>query len=113
MGQAVRAGLDSGSLATAARAATSAPVAHARAPLETPLILVGPGHPKPDRRGAGPLVANPDVVHLATALDLAPAVGEQVLVPPGGALSKVLRVRDLQVEALDANFLVIRHGAQG
>ena len=74
-------GAEPGDSAPAAWAATAAVAsADTWAALEAALILVRAWHPEPDRGRTGPLVTNPDVVDLATALDLAPAVGEQVLV---------------------------------
>jgi hypothetical protein len=53
------------------------------------------------------------VIDLAPALDLAPPVGEQVLVPSGGALAQLLRVGNLQEQALDTDLLEIGHGRKG
>ena len=83
----------------------------ARAALEPALVLLGPGQPQPERGRAGALVAHPDVVDLLAPLHLAPAVGEQVLVASRRVLAQLVRVRHLQVQALDANFLVVGHEA--
>jgi hypothetical protein len=53
------------------------------------------------------------VVDLLSALDLPPSVGEQAPVAAGRILPQLVRVRDLHVEALDADFLVVTHAAQG
>jgi hypothetical protein len=54
-----------------------------------------------------------DVVDLLLALGLAPPSGQQVPVATGGRLPKSVGVRDLEIQALDPDFLVIAHGAPG
>src|SRR6266540_761245 len=99
--------------APAARAAAPAVApAHAWTALEPPLVLLGPGHPQPEGRRARAFVPDPDVVDLAPALHLAPTVREQVLVPSGGTLAELLRVRHLEEQALDADLLVVGHGGK-
>src|SRR5215207_10636754 len=100
--------------ATAAGAASATVAAtHAGTTLEPPLVLLRPGHPQPEGRRARALVPDPDVVDLAPALHLAPAVGEQVLVPSGGSLAELVRVRHLDEQALAADLLVAGHGGKG
>src|SRR5918994_6649491 len=100
--------------APAARAASAAVApAHAWTPLEPALVLLGPWQPKTQGGGSVPFVPNPDVIDLASALDLAPTVGEQVLVPSGGALAQLLRVGNLQEQTLDTDLLEIGHGRKG
>ena len=97
---------------TAAAAAASA-VPAARTTLEPELLLLGPGETSLQRGMAGALIPHADVIHLLGALDLAPAVGEEVAVAPRRALAQLVGVGDLQVEALDADLSVVGHAEKG
>jgi hypothetical protein len=61
----------------------------------------------------GSLVVNREVIDLLLTLRLAPADGQEAPVAAGGALSQLVGVWGLEVEMLDADFLVIGHAAKG
>jgi hypothetical protein len=60
-----------------------------------------------------PLVADPHVIELQLPLQLPPSARQQIAMPACGRLAQLVGVRDLQEQALDPNFLVLGHGAQG
>src|SRR5262245_14629932 len=98
-----------GSAAPAGPAPAAVAEARPRPALEAALVLLRARHAQPERGRSRPLVPDPDVVDLRPALHLAPAVGEQMLVPPRGVLAELVGVRHLEIEALDADFLVVGH----
>src|SRR5918994_3627860 len=49
------------------------------------------------------------MIDLRLPLDLSPPRREKMAVPSGGVLPKLVGVRHLEVQALDANFLVVGH----
>jgi hypothetical protein len=99
-------------LPSAARAA-AAEVPSAWTALEAALVFVRTREPEPERGRSHPLVPNPDVVDLLPAFDLTPSGGQKVAMAARGVLAKLVGVRDLHVETLDPNFLVVRHAPQG
>jgi hypothetical protein len=60
-----------------------------------------------------PLVADPDVIELQLALQLPPSGRQQMAMPACGRLAQLVGVWDLHEQALNPNFLVLGHGAQG
>jgi len=60
-----------------------------------------------------PLVADPHVIELQLAFHLAPSGRQEIAMPASGRLAQFVGVRDLHEQALDPNFLVLGHGAQG
>src|SRR5687768_1110844 len=89
--------------------AAAAEVPPAGPALEAALVLVRTREPEPERGRTHPLVADPQVIDLLPAFDLAPSGGQEVPVAAGGVLAKLVGVRDLHVETLHPNFLVVGH----
>jgi hypothetical protein len=103
---------DATATATAHPPTTAEPLA-TRTSLDPNDLLTSAREARLEGYVAGSLVANRDVVDLVLALHLAPAGGKKTPVPARGALAQPVGVRNLQVEVLDADFLVIGHAAKG
>jgi hypothetical protein len=103
----------------AATAATPAepPAAPAELAAGTPIhprdLGLALGHARLEGGAPRPLVADPHVIELQLPLQLPPSARQQMAMPACGRLAQLVGVRDLQEQALDPNFLVLGHGAQG
>jgi hypothetical protein len=100
-----------------ATASAEAPTASAELAAGTPIhprnLGLALGQAGLERCVPRPLVANPHVIELQFPFHFAPSGRQQIAMPACGRLAQLVGVRDLHEQALNPNFLVLGHGAQG
>ncbi len=100
-----------------APASAEAPAAPAELASGTPIhprnLGLALGQAGLERRMPSPLVPDPHVIELQLPLQFPPSGRQQIAMSACSRLAQLVGVRDLHEQALDPNFLVLGHGAQG